>query len=453
MGFPFFLTILQEFLDYVTGWIDFLVPYYTALMIFYVGVEVFSIKETSKPILVSPNLPIESIKTKPRKININMDFNGTYKLIQNVNTQAFLSAQGMGFVRRKLVDAADVVQAITIAPSSNDSNDTFLNQGVIAFHVHASVRGKGEVTKNVQYQINDRETKIMMQKETGLVFLDHISFLEDGRMKMVRTEESHKFQIVVYSHLENSKESENVIMVSESILTSKKGKVIKAKRIFRKIDETGQHLTNLEVPKTSLQTQPKVEPISNEFAHASTEQEQQKSPQILPLDDSNSSYAPIEAGTYGTIDPYYFISRIEAGDGMTVSKNLSQKILLVTIDKNILHIKTPNHLDVIVNLDQHNSESISPLRKVVGSAVFESVAIRTPNKQGEISVKRTCLYPSNEEMIDNDINEAKNEKEQLKEIFETYQWAENRQRLMVKTIIYFGNGETIESVQMMQRRP
>lgn len=422
-----------SFIDALNEYVDAIVPYHTLFVLLYIGYQ--SISPSSPKSIASKSSPSrsESTPASPDTAEkdcdkIDLNFNGTYELIQNINVKPVLAAQGMSLVRRMLADAADVIQAIHIV----QNNPAYSDQPTISFYVDASVKGKGGVTKRVTYILNAKESQRMVQEETGLVFLDHLSFLEDGTLKMVRQEEKKKFQLIVLTYFETLPGLGHVL-TSESIITKKSGRVIKAKRIFKKIKDSGEHLTDDDDNLTQQGTNLSIPSI-----------------QQTQMSASNISPTVIMEGVYTTMDPYSFFSHLHAGNTVEASLKKSNHKLKITKENDTLHIKSHHHLDTTVELHNTDITTVPPLQSTIGNITFQTVAVRIPNKDGEIVVKRKYLPTSGSE-DDEAVTSTLEDEVRLKEILEIYQWSENGDRLTIKSMYYFDSGKKTESIQILQR--
>lgn len=436
--------------------IDIIVPFYTLYVCHYLYKSCEASSKIEKNAISLPSTEekngVNNKKEVVKKLVVNQGFNGTYKLIKNINVQELMAAQGMGYVRRKLVDAADVIQAISI-----DKDEE--NEPKISFYVNASVRGRGEVIKRATYVVNSKHDQRMVQQETGLVFLDKVFFAEDGKLIMIRKEEKNMFQLVVSMYLESSTKNGS-IMTSESKLKTKNGKVVESKRIFKKINNSGKQYFNdnnegrenisIKTSKPNLEDQnivSKAHTPSFTIEHQNLDTVQNN--EVVHKNPSSSIFQAINMeGKYSTINPNVFFSNLSEGSSMQDCTQKSLQMLRIAKENNYLHIKSPYQLDTTIDLRGTDITSTPTTHVSIGKAVFETVAMISPNKKAEIVVKRKCLYPLLEP--DGEKNDDSTD-EVLNDILETYQWSDNGIHLTVKNTLCYNSGKKIQFMNAFTR--
>ena len=442
-----------------TEWVDIFVPVYTITIIGYIFLNWKMERSNSSNIEGrSNNISPSSSSTKDNdnsklendttKVNKNIQFNGTFQLIENHNISALLAAQGMGFIRRKLASAADVIQAITMTSDH------------ISFYINASVKGKGEITKYATYKLQSKEDQRMIQNETKLIFLDRIYFDSRGHLILIRKEQTKQFHMMVDSYLKVT--NLDVWMISETTLTTSNNQIIHAKRIFKKIDDSGEQYTKHPMEsnvksKSNSNSNYKSKSKSKSILSTNTTESIQhiKASSSSSTSSSTSSSSSLSnksfpnktlQGKYVAINPFAFQSHLLLGMSVETSMNHAQYSLSIKHENHILQIKIPNYFDTVVNLMDTDIKKIQPIQTKIGTITIQSIAMKSIDYHDEIIVKRKFKYPKTKNHFESCIFDSK-----LLEILDIFKWSKSGHRLIVKNIFIFPNDQKLESIQIYER--
>lgn len=161
---------------------------------------------------------------KTSKIDLTR-FAGRFLLTEQRNVGALMASQGMGRLKRRIAEAADVTQDIHLDEDLRN----------ITFVIRATVRGMGNGERVVTYELNSADSQKMTNPQTGISFLDRIrtdTIENDVVLFMERVEVNNKFRMDIIMRI-----TEEDRLVTESVMTLlHSGEKIKASRVFRRVE-------------------------------------------------------------------------------------------------------------------------------------------------------------------------------------------------------------------------